>query len=144
MDDADFKYDVENSVKCKISWRCVIAAAAALPTLRHDLFFIYSNWHQKWKAHHLPYAAAYLLPFQYVQKWKLPISFFKQYQEVSSCNTLCQTLLFFWLYWDILGKTKSKNNIFQPAEFFSADQKLTHFWLCLAHSNPMESKNYEV
>ena len=47
MDNADFKYKFRNSVKCH-----VIAAAAALPTLRHDLFIIYFNRHQKWKAHH--------------------------------------------------------------------------------------------
>ena len=35
-----------------MSWRCVIAAVAALPTLRHDLFIILFNWNQKWKAHH--------------------------------------------------------------------------------------------
>ena len=37
---------------CKMSWRCGIAAVAALPTLRHDLFIIFFNWYQKWKAHH--------------------------------------------------------------------------------------------
>ena len=58
---------------CKMSWHGVIAAVAALLILRHDLFIILFNWHQKWKAHHLFTLVAKFHSSSFIIVWDIPI-----------------------------------------------------------------------
>ena len=91
----------------------------------------------------LPYAAAYLLPFLYVQNDNCLFPFVintRRLQAVVCWVKLYYSLTLLWYF----RRDKIKKTFFKPAEFFSADHKLTPLWLCLAHNNSMESENYQV
>ena len=64
----------------------------------------------------------------------------RRLQAVICCVKLYYSLTLLWYF----RQSKVKKLFSPPAEFFSADQKWTHFWLGLAHSNPLESGNYKV